>query len=56
MIGIFFSYFVIFLIIARLVSLTSLISWMPTLKTTVKHDAILATIFSLIVVAVISIG
>ncbi|QOR67320.1 hypothetical protein IM538_04045 [Cytobacillus suaedae] len=51
MLGTFLSYFVIFFIIARIVSLTAKINWMPTLKTTPKHDAILAIIFSLIVVA-----
>jgi hypothetical protein len=45
----FFSYFVIFFIIARLVSLTGKISWMPLIKTTTRHDAILAIIFSFIV-------
>ena len=45
----FFSYIVIFFIIARLVSLTGSISWMPMIKTTTKHDAILAIIFAFIV-------
>lgn len=56
MFGTFFSYFVIFFIIARLVSLTGKINWMSTLKTTAKHDAIFAMIFSLIVVALTFIG
>lgn len=56
MIGTFFSYFVIFFIVARLVSLTGKINWMPTLKNSVKHDAILAVIFSLVVAIVISGG
>ncbi|WP_155922146.1 hypothetical protein [Bacillus sp. EB01] len=50
MVATFKSYFVIFFIIARLVSLASKISWMPIIKTSSKHDAITAAIFSLIVV------
>lgn len=53
MIATFLSYFVIFLIIARLVSMTSKIGWMPTLKTTPKHDVILASILSVFVVVLI---
>lgn len=45
----FFSFFVIFFSIARFVSLTGNISWMPMIKTTTKHDAILAIIFAFIV-------
>lgn len=56
MLGTFFSYFIIFFIIARLVSLTAKINWIPTLKTTPKHDAILAIFFSIIVVALTFIG
>lgn len=56
MLGTLISYFVIFSIIARLVSITAKINWMPTLKTTPKHDAMLAIIFSLIVVALTFIG
>lgn len=54
MIGMFFSYFIIFFIIARLVSLTGKIKWMPTLNNNVKHDAILAAIFSMVVVVTIN--
>ncbi|RAZ81330.1 hypothetical protein DP120_03340 [Planococcus halotolerans] len=49
MIGMFFSYFIVFFIIARLVSLSGKIKWMPTLNNSVKHDAILAAIFSMVV-------
>ena len=49
MIGTFFSFFVIFFIIARLVSLMGKISWMPLIRTTTRQDAILAIIFSFIV-------
>jgi len=45
----FFSYTVIFFIIARFISLTGTISWMPLVKTTTKHDAIIAIIFAFIV-------
>ncbi|WP_165843709.1 hypothetical protein [Planococcus halotolerans] len=45
----FFSYFIVFFIIARLVSLSGKIKWMPTLNNSVKHDAILAAIFSMVV-------
>jgi hypothetical protein len=51
MLGTFFSYFVIFFIVARLVSLTSGVKWIRTVKTTTRQDAILAIIFSLIVAA-----
>ncbi|PKH12150.1 MULTISPECIES: hypothetical protein [Planomicrobium] len=50
MIGTFFSYFIVFFIVARLVSLTGKIKWMPTLNNSVKHDAVLAAIFSMAVV------
>jgi len=56
MIGKFFSYFVIFFIVARLVSLTGKLDWMPTLKNSVKHDALLAAVFSLVVAIIISGG
>jgi len=49
MIGTFFSFFVIFFIIARLVSLMGKISWMLLIRTTTRQDAILAIIFSFIV-------
>ncbi|TAA69206.1 hypothetical protein [Planococcus salinarum] len=54
MIGTFFSYFVVFFIVARLVSLTGKLDWMPTLKNSVKHDAILAAVFSLVVAIIIA--
>jgi hypothetical protein len=50
MIGQFFSYFIIFFLIARLTSLLSSLKWLPLTKTTIKHDVILAVIFSLVVV------
>lgn len=56
MFGTFFSYFIIFFIIARIISLTAKINWLPTLKTTPKHDAILSLIFSLIVVGVLTLS
>ncbi|WP_078408839.1 hypothetical protein [Priestia abyssalis] len=56
MIGLFFSYFIIFFVIARLVSLLGKIKWMPIAKTTTKRDAVLAIVFSLIVVAMAQIG
>ncbi|CAM5222862.1 hypothetical protein UACE39S_00609 [Ureibacillus acetophenoni] len=55
MFGIFFSYFIIFFIIARIINLTAKINWLPTLKTTPKHDAILSLIF-LIVVGVLTLS
>ena len=56
MLGTFFSYFILFFIIARLLSLTAKINWVPALRTTPKHDAILSIIFSLVVVALTFIG
>lgn len=56
MFGTFFSYFIIFFVIARVISLTAKINWMPTIKTTSKHDVILSLIFSLIVVVVLTIN
>jgi hypothetical protein len=56
MIGQFFSYFIVFFVVARFVSLTSRINWMPTTKTTTRHDVILAIIFSWLVVAITHIG
>ncbi len=50
MIGQFFSYFIIFFLIARFTSLLSRVKWLPLTRTTLKHDAILAVIFSLVVV------
>ncbi len=41
------SYFIILFIVARLISLSSYINWMPTIKTTIKHDVIVALAFSL---------
>lgn len=52
MLATFFSYFIIFFIFARCVSLSAKINWMPTLKTTHKHDVIISIIFSLIIVVV----
>ena len=50
MVGTFLNYFVIFFVIARLVSQMGKISWLPLKRTTTGQDAILAIIFSLIVV------
>lgn len=54
MIGTFFSYFVIFFIVARLISLSGKLNWTPILKNSVKHDAILAAILSLVVAIIVS--
>jgi hypothetical protein len=50
-IGAFFSYFIIFFIIARFISLISKAQWIPTVQTTIIQDAVLAIIFSIIVVS-----
>ena len=54
MIGTFFSYFVVFFIVARLVSLSGKLGWTPTLKNSVTHDAILAAVLSLVVAIIIA--
>lgn len=48
MLGAFLSYFVIFFIVATLVSLTGKMNWISTLKTTPRHDALLSIILFLI--------
>lgn len=48
MLGSFFIYFVLFFVIARLVSFMGSFKWMPTVRTTPKKDAIVAVIFALL--------
>ncbi len=53
MIGPFFSYFILFFLIARLTNLVSKVSWLPLSNTTSKQDAIVAVIFSIVVLVFI---
>ena len=47
MIGLFFMYFLIMFLIARLISLSGNIRWLPTIRTTIRKDAKIAAILSL---------
>ncbi|WP_349409897.1 hypothetical protein [Pseudalkalibacillus sp. SCS-8] len=44
----FLAYFIIYFIVARLISFSSYISWMPTKRTSWIHDVIIAAVFAFI--------